>query len=67
MKYRIALLKGDGIGPEIIDEAIKCLDVVAAKFGHEFEYDEQIIGGEAIDAVGCGPHGCSWRTEMGHA
>lgn len=52
MKYHIALLKGDGIGPEIIDEAIKCLDVVAAKFGHEFEYDEQIIGGEAIDAVG---------------
>jgi len=52
MKYRIALLKGDGIGPEIIDETIKCLDVVATKFGHEFEYDEQIIGGEAIDAVG---------------
>ena len=52
MKYRIALLKGDGIGPEIIDEAVKCLDVVAKKFGHEFEYDTQIIGGEAIDAVG---------------
>lgn len=52
MKYRVALLKGDGIGPEIIDEAVKCLDVVAKKFGHEFEYDAQIIGGEAIDAVG---------------
>ena len=34
MKYRIALLKGDGIGPEIIDEAVKCLDVVAKKFRH---------------------------------
>lgn len=52
MKYRIALLKGDGIGPEIIGEAIKCLDIVAKRFDHEFVYDEQFIGGEAIDAVG---------------
>ena len=52
MKYRIALLKGDGIGPEIIDEATKCLNVVAEKFDHEFDYVTQIIGGEAIDAVG---------------
>ncbi len=52
MMYRIALLKGDGIGPEIIDEAIKCLNVVAEKFDHEFDYVTQAIGGEAIDAVG---------------
>lgn len=52
MKYRIAILKGDGIGPEIIDEAIKCLDIVGTKFGHEFSYDELLIGGAAIDAVG---------------
>lgn len=52
MEYRIAILKGDGIGPEIIDEAVKCLDVVGTKFGHSFSYDERLIGGIAIDEVG---------------
>ncbi len=52
MKYEIVLLKGDGIGPEVIDEACKCLNAVGAKFGHEFVYDEQLIGGAAIDAAG---------------
>lgn len=52
MAYRIAILKGDGIGPEIIDEACKCLDAVGGKFGHSFAYDERLIGGAAIDAVG---------------
>ena len=51
MEHRIAILKGDGIGPEIIDEALKCLDVVAEEFGHSFIYDEQLIGGAAIDAL----------------
>lgn len=52
MDYRIVLLKGDGIGPEIVDEACKCLDAIGAKFGHSFSYDEQLIGGAAIDATG---------------
>ena len=52
MQYDITLLKGDGIGPEIIDEAVKCLGVVGEKFGHAFRYDEQLIGGAAIDAEG---------------
>lgn len=52
MEFKIAVLKGDGIGPEIIDEAIKCLDAVGAKFGHAFIYDEQLIGGAAIDQFG---------------
>ena len=52
MDYRIALLKGDGIGPEIIDEAIKCLDAVSEKFGHSFAYKELLIGGAAIDETG---------------
>jgi 3-isopropylmalate dehydrogenase len=52
MQFNITLLKGDGIGPEIIDEAVKCLGVVGRKFGHEFAYDEQLIGGAAIDTVG---------------
>lgn len=52
MDYRIVLLKGDGIGPEIIDEACKCLDAIGEKYGHQFLYDEQLIGGAAIDELG---------------
>ena len=52
MQYEIALLKGDGIGPEIVNEACKCLDTVGTRFGHSFAYDEQLIGGAAIDACG---------------
>ena len=47
--YKIAVLKGDGIGPEIVDEAIKVLDAVASKFGFSLEYNEYLIGGSAID------------------
>lgn len=52
MKYDIAILKGDGIGPEIIAEAQKCLDEVGKRFGHAFIYHEALIGGAAIDACG---------------
>lgn len=52
MKYTIAVLKGDGIGPEIVAEAQKCLDEVAKRFGHEFAYREALVGGAAIDACG---------------
>lgn len=52
MKYAIAVLKGDGIGPEIVAEAQKCLDKVAKRFGHEFAYREALVGGAAIDACG---------------
>ena len=52
MNFKITLLKGDGIGLEIIDEAVKCLGAVGKKFGHEFTYDEQLIGGAAIDVTG---------------
>ncbi len=48
----IVLLKGDGIGPEIVDQAVKVLDAVAEKYGHEFKYDEVDIGGCAIDKYG---------------
>lgn len=51
-KYNIAVMKGDGIGPEIVDEALKVLDKVGEKFGHEFVYNEVLIGGAAIDATG---------------
>jgi 3-isopropylmalate dehydrogenase len=44
MHFRIALLKGDGIGPEITDEALRALDAVARRFGHEFSYVEAYAG-----------------------
>ena len=49
MNYKIAILKGDGIGPEIVDEAINVLDKVGEKFGHKFEYVQGYLGGESID------------------
>ena len=50
--YKITLLKGDGIGPEIVDQAVKVLDKTAEKFNITVEYDEALLGGCAIDATG---------------
>ena len=50
--YKIAVLKGDGIGPEIVDEAIRVLETVGRRFNIEFDYSEGLIGGIAIDTVG---------------
>lgn len=52
MKYNIAVIPGDGIGPEVINEAIKVLDAVGSKYGHEFNYTQVLAGGAAIDAAG---------------
>ena len=52
MKARIVVLPGDGIGPEVTAEAAKVLAAVAKRFGHEFTFDQQLIGGAAIDATG---------------
>ncbi|MBO5918440.1 MAG: 3-isopropylmalate dehydrogenase [Oscillospiraceae bacterium] len=52
MEYKIALIRGDGIGPEVVGEAVKVMDVVAAKYGHTFRYTDVLMGGCAIDAVG---------------
>ncbi len=52
MQYNIALLKGDGIGPEIVDSAVAVLERIGAKFGHDFRFTPYLIGGCAIDAVG---------------
>ena len=52
MEYKIAILKGDGIGPEIVDEAIKVLDKIGKKFNHKFEYIRGYLGGESIDKYG---------------
>ena len=52
MEYKIALIRGDGIGPEVVGEAVKVLDVIGAKYGHKFHYTDILMGGCAIDAVG---------------
>ena len=52
MNYKIALIKGDGIGPEVVGEAVKVMDAIGAKFGHSFEYVDVLMGGCASDAVG---------------
>ena len=52
MRKRIAVLKGDGIGPEIVGEALKVLEAVAEKYGHHFAYNFLDIGGIAIDKTG---------------
>ena len=52
MKLKIALLAGDGIGPEITDQAVKVSDTIAKKFGHEITWRPALTGAAAIDAVG---------------
>lgn len=52
MNKTIAVIRGDGIGPEIVGEAIGVLDAAAAKFGHSFTYQEAPMGGNAIDVYG---------------
>jgi 3-isopropylmalate dehydrogenase len=52
MDFKIAVLKGDGIGPEIIDQAIKVLKAVGKKFNHNFVFTEALTGAIAIDKVG---------------
>lgn len=52
MKFHIALIPGDGIGPEIVREARKILDKVAQKYGHNFTYEELLMGGCSIDVYG---------------
>lgn len=51
-KYDVCVIKGDGIGPEIIEEAIKVLDAVSHKFNFELNFDYRLMGGAAIDIMG---------------
>src|SRR3990172_5742776 len=50
--YKLTVLPGDGIGPEVVREALKVLSAVAAKFDLDFEINEAMMGGCAIDAFG---------------
>ncbi len=52
MNYNIALLKGDGIGPEIVDSAVAVLKKIGEKYSHTFNFSEYLMGGCAYDATG---------------
>jgi 3-isopropylmalate dehydrogenase len=52
MEFNIALVKGDGIGPEIVSGAVQVLEKIGEKFGHTFRFTEYLAGGCAIDACG---------------
>ncbi|MFA5527007.1 MAG: 3-isopropylmalate dehydrogenase [Peptostreptococcales bacterium] len=52
MNYKIAVIPGDGIGPDIIEEAIKVLEKIGDKFNHTFDFTTLLAGGSAIDATG---------------
>ena len=52
MNFKIAVLRGDGIGPEIVDESLRVLQAIGGRFGHEFEFVEAYAGGEAWDRYG---------------
>ncbi len=52
MKAKIVVLPGDGIGPDVTREAVRVLQQVATKFGHQFDFEEKLMGGCAIDSTG---------------
>ena len=52
MEFQIALIKGDGIGPEIVDSAVRVLEKIGQKYGHTFHCTPYLAGGCAIDATG---------------
>ena len=53
MKLNIGVIKGDGIGPEIVTEAMKVLDRIAEVYGHECVYTQLLMGGASIDVTWC--------------
>ncbi len=52
MNYKIGRINGDGIGPEVVAEAVKVLEKIGTKYGHEFTFVDVLLGGCATDAVG---------------
>jgi 3-isopropylmalate dehydrogenase len=52
MDFKITLLPGDGIGPEVVAEAVRVLDVIAGKYNHTIKFTERLMGGCSIDKYG---------------
>ena len=72
MNYQIAVIPGDGIGPDVVEQTLKVMDKVGEKFGHTFNYTKVLAGGCAIDATGaCLPQEtidiCKASDEIGRA
>ncbi len=65
MEYKVGVISGDGIGPEIVTEAKKVLDQLGKIYGHVFRYEEILMGGCSIDATGEPLHGCGDRFREG--
>ncbi len=61
MNYNVAVIPGDGIGPEIVREAKKVMDKVGSVYGHSFKYEEILMGGCSIDAYGVPLTEEAWR------
>ena len=59
MRAVIAVLPGDGIGPEVVAEGLKVLRAVGARFGHDFVLRDGLLGGAACGSASCGETGCS--------
>ena len=51
-QYKVVLLKGDGIGSEIVEQAVNVLETAGELYGFSIEFQEELLGGSAIDAVG---------------
>ena len=51
-KFKIVVTAGDGIGPEVVNEAVKVLKAVGTKYGHTFDLRSELIGGASIDETG---------------
>jgi len=52
LDFKITLLPGDGIGPEVVSEAVRVLETIGSKFGHTFDFQERLMGGRSIDKYG---------------
>ena len=52
MNFKIATLPGDGIGPEIVEQAVKAMEAIGKKYNHSFEFTKALVGAAAIDATG---------------
>ena len=52
MNFKIATLPGDGIGPEIVEQAVKAMEAIGKKYNHSFEFTHALVGAAAIDATG---------------
>ena len=70
MNYHIAVIPGDGIGPEIVTEAKKVLDKIGDIYGHQFQYEELDMGGCSIDKYGeplscLAPSEAEWESIAG--